>query len=162
MKAATAHTSTDNLDTRELLKVLTAFKKGDFSARMPVDKVGVPGKIADTLNEVLELNEKMAKEFAKISTAVGKEGKITQRANLGTAFGGWAECLDSVNGLIGDLVQPSTEVARVIGAVAKGDLSQTMSLEVEGRPLRGEFLHTARGYFGATQVVTHTYQIVRR
>src|SRR5208283_295387 len=60
------------------------------------------------------------------------------------AFGGWAECLDSVNGLIGDLVQPSTEVARVIGSVAKGDLSQTMSLEVDGRQLRGEFLHTAR------------------
>src|SRR6476620_6892861 len=144
MKAATAHTSTDNLDTRELLKVLNAFKKGDFSARMPVDKVGVPGKIADTLNEVLELNEKMAKEFAKISTAVGKEGKITQRASMGDHGGGWAACVDSLNTLIVDVVQPSTEVARVTGAVAKGDLSQNMALEVDGRTLKGEFLRTAR------------------
>src|SRR5206468_1214337 len=75
---------------------------------------------------------------------VGKEGKINQRATLGSASGRWAECLDSVNGLIGDLVQPSTEVARVIGAVAKGDLSQTMALEVDGRALKGEFLRTAR------------------
>src|SRR6476659_8221745 len=134
----------DALDTSILLKTLIAFKEGDFSVRLPVDKTGVPGKIADTLNDIFKLNERMASEFERISSAVGKEGKINQRASLGSASGGWAACLDSVNGLIGDLVQPSTEVARVIGAVAKGDLSQTMSLDVDGRPLRGEFLHTAR------------------
>src|SRR5215472_13661653 len=142
MKAEQA--TTESLNTRELLKVLTAFKKGDYSARMPVDKVGVPGKIADTLNEVLELNEKMAREFARISTAVGKEGKITQRASMGDHGGGWAACVDSLNTLIVDVVQPSTEVARVIGAVAKGDPSQNMPLEVDGRQLKGEFLRTAR------------------
>jgi HAMP domain-containing protein/signal transduction histidine kinase/DNA-binding response OmpR family regulator len=134
----------DALDTSILLKTLIAFKDGDFSARLPVNLDGVAGKIADTLNDIFKLNERMASEFARISRAVGKEGKISQRASLGSAFGGWAECLDSVNGLIGDLVQPSTEVARVIGAVAKGDLSQTMALEVDGRSLKGEFLHTAR------------------
>jgi HAMP domain-containing protein/signal transduction histidine kinase/CheY-like chemotaxis protein len=134
----------DALDTSTLLKTLIAFKDGDFSVRLPVDQTGVAGKIADALNDIFKLNERMASEFARISSAVGKEGKISQRANLGSAFGGWAECLDSVNGLIGDLVQPSTEVARVIGAVAKGDLSQTMALEVDGRSLKGEFLHTAR------------------
>src|SRR5580692_7272149 len=134
----------DTLDTSTLLRTLIAFKDGDFSVRLPVNLAGLDGKIADTLNDIFKLNERMASEFARISRAVGKEGKISQRASLGSAFGGWAECLDSVNGLIGDLVQPSTEVARVIGAVAKGDLTQTMSLEVDGRPLRGEFLHTAR------------------
>ena len=135
---------TDALDTSTLLKTLIAFKDGDFSVRLPVDQTGVAGKIADTLNDIFKLNERMASEFARISSAVGKEGKINQRATLGSASGGWAECLESVNGLIGDLVQPSTEVARVIGAVAKGDLSQTMALEVDGRSLKGEFLHTAR------------------
>ena len=123
---------------------MIAFKDGDFSVRLPVDQTGIAGKIADTLNDIFKLNERMASEFARISSAVGKEGKINQRASLGSASGDWAECLDSVNGLIGDLVQPSTEVARVIGAVAKGDLSQTMALEVDGRSLKGEFLHTAR------------------
>src|SRR5437762_211498 len=60
------------------------------------------------------------------------------------ATGSWSECIDSVNTLIADLVQPTTEVARVIGAVAKGDLSQMMALEIEGRPLTGEFLRTAK------------------
>ena len=135
---------TEALNTSTLLKTLIAFRDGDFSARLPVDQIGVAGKIADTLNDIFKLNERMASEFARISSAVGKEGKINQRASLGSASGRWAECLDSVNGLIGDLVQPSTEVARVIGSVAKGDLSQTMALEVDGRSLKGEFLHTAR------------------
>src|SRR5579863_3573176 len=131
-------------DTNRLLNTLVAFKRGNFSVRMPVNETGIAGKIADTLNDILELNEKMVSEFARISRAVGKDGKINQRASIGSVTGSWAECVESVNSLIGDLVQPSTEVARVIGAVAKGDLSQNMSLEVEGRPLRGEFLHTAR------------------
>src|SRR6202140_805816 len=131
-------------DTNVLLETLVAFKRGDFSVRMPVDLVGMDGKIADALNDILELNDKMANALDRISRSVGKEGKIAQRASIGSASGGWAACIESVNSLIGDLVQPSTEVARVIGAVAKGDLSQTMSLEVDGRPLRGEFLHTAR------------------
>ena len=134
----------DVLDTSTLLKTLVAFRDGDFSVRLPVDQTGVAGKIADTLNDIFKLNDRMAGELARIGSAVGKEGKIGQRASLGTAFGGWSKCLDSVNGLIGDLVQPSTEVARVIGSVAKGDLSQTMALEVDGRSLKGEFLHTAR------------------
>jgi HAMP domain-containing protein len=92
----------------------------------------------------LQAERAHGQRIRRISSAVGKEGKINQRASLGSVSGDWAECLDSVNGLIGDLVQPSTEVARVIGAVAKGDLSQTMALEVDGRSLKGEFLHTAR------------------
>ncbi|PYT25537.1 MAG: hybrid sensor histidine kinase/response regulator, partial [Acidobacteria bacterium] len=132
------------LNQKELLKVLTAFKRGDFSVRMPEDGVGLGGKISDTLNEVLELNENMCREFERISRAVGKEGKITQRAALGSNTGGWRSCIDGVNSLISDLVQPSTEVARVIAAVARGDLSQGMSTEVDGRQLKGEFLRTAK------------------
>src|ERR1051326_8101070 len=136
--------TSESLDQKELLKVLAAFKRGDFSVRMPEDGVGVGGKIADTLNEILELNENMCREFERISRVVGKEGKITQRAAMGSNTSGWRSCVDSVNSLISDLVQPSTEVARVIGAVARGDLSQGMSTEVDGRQLKGEFLRTAK------------------
>src|SRR6476620_4870071 len=135
---------TDSLSLKHFLKVLMAVKKGDFSVRMPTDLIGVAGKIADTLNDIIELNEKMAQEFQRISVMVGKEGKTTQRALLNPVTGGWAACIDSVNTLVGDLVQPTNEMARVIGAVAKGDLSQTIALEIEGRPLQGEFLHSAK------------------
>src|SRR6202158_269087 len=138
-----AETATKTVDTTELLNALVAFKSGDFSVRLPADRTGVGGKIYDALNEIFGQNEQMAEEFARISNAVGKEGKSTQRAGSITK-GGYAACVESVNSLITDLVQPSTEVARVIGAVAKGDLTQKMALEVEGRSLKGEFLHTAR------------------
>ena len=52
--------------------------------------------------------------------------------------------LRAINELIDDMVQPTAEVARVIGAVAKGDLSQTMTVEIEGRPLKGEFLRIGK------------------
>jgi signal transduction histidine kinase/CheY-like chemotaxis protein/HAMP domain-containing protein len=139
-----APAGTDVLDYRELLGALTAFKRGDFSVRMPVDRTGMAGKISDTLNEIFELNDRMLKEFERISRVVGKEGKINQRATIGIDRGGWSNCVEFVNGLIGDLVQPSTEVARIIGAVARGDLSQKMPLQVDGRTLKGEFQRTAR------------------
>jgi HAMP domain-containing protein/CheY-like chemotaxis protein/signal transduction histidine kinase len=134
----------ERLNPKELLNVLTAMKKGDFSTRLPSDQTGLAGKISDTLNEIIEMNQMMAQELGRISAVVGKEGKITQRAVLPGATGAWASCIDSVNTLITDLAQPTTEVARVLGAVAKGDLSQTMALEIDGRPLKGEFLRTGR------------------
>src|SRR5579871_6732057 len=140
----TAEIDATALDSSILLNTLMAFRDGDFSVRLPVDRTGVQGKIWDTLNDIFKLNGRMASEFARIASAVGKEGKIGQRANLGAASGDWAECIDRVNSLIGDLVQPTTEVARVIGAVAKGDLSQTMMLEIDGRPLKGEFLRIGK------------------
>ncbi len=128
---------------KELLRVLNAFRQGDFSVRMRRSG-GLDPRVVQTLNEIIELNQKLTHEFERISRSVGKEGRIAQRASLGPHGGAWRECVDSVNSLIGDLVQPSTEVARVIGAVAKGDLSQNMALEVDGRSLKGEFLRTAR------------------
>ncbi|MBD2777469.1 HAMP domain-containing protein [Iningainema tapete] len=133
----------DNLDLTQLLKTLFAVKKGDFSARMPIDRTGMAGKIADTLNDIIEQNERLTAELQRISNVVGKEGNITERATLGNVRGSWADCVKSVNTLITDLVQPTAETARVIRAVANGDLSQTIAPEIEGRPLKGEFLQTA-------------------
>src|SRR5262245_40519323 len=131
------------IDSTALLSALTALKKGDFSVRLPLDWTGIAGKVADTFNEVIELNERMAKELERISRVVGTEGRINQRASLGAVSGAWEDSIDSVNALIGDLVHPTSETARVIGAVAQGDLSQTMALEIDDRSLQGEFLRTA-------------------
>src|SRR5204863_153020 len=100
--------------------------------------------VADTFNEVVELNQRMASELERISRVVGKEGKLTQRATLGDVSGSWMDSIEFINALMDDLVHPTSETARVIGAVAQGDLSQTMALEVDDRPLEGEFLKTAK------------------
>ena len=131
-------------DVRLLLSALTALKKGDSTVRLPLDWTGLPGKLSETFNEVVELNEGMALELARLRQSVGKEGKLKQRANLGEVKGFWKDSVRSINALIDDLVHPTSETARVIGAVAQGDLSQTMALEVDDRPLQGEFLRAAR------------------
>src|SRR5881409_2789 len=134
----------EGIDEKLLLSVLTAFKKGNFAVRLPLEWTGIAGRIADSFNDVIELNEKMARELERLSKVVGKEGKITHRASLGGFSGAWAASLGSINALIGDLVHPTSEMARVIGAVAKGDLSQAMALDIDERPLEGEFLRTAK------------------
>src|ERR1700682_2178501 len=134
----------DGVDPKQLLSALSAFKRGDFSARLPDDWTGIGGKIADAFNDVIATNEKMSRELERISRIVGKEGRITQRASIGDVSNCWAGSIGSVNALIGDLVHPTSEMARVIGAVAKGDLSKTMETEIEGRPLEGAFLRTAK------------------
>src|SRR5881409_19086 len=134
----------DGIDQKVLLSVLTAFKKGNFAVRLPVEWTGIAGRISDALNDVIELNEKMARELERLSRVVGKEGKITHRAELGGFSGAWGASLGSVNALIGDLVHPTSEMARVIGAVARGDLSQAMALDLDDRPLQGEFLRSAK------------------
>ncbi|WUR11271.1 response regulator [[Empedobacter] haloabium] len=133
----------EELDLKLILSTLMALKKGDFSARMPSDWTGVSGKIADTLNDIIETNERIVRNVTEVSRVVGREGRLTQRAPVTNVSGGWATIISAVNTLIDDLVRPTTEMARVIGAVAKGDLSQTMALEVDGHPLKGQYLRAA-------------------
>jgi HAMP domain-containing protein/CheY-like chemotaxis protein/signal transduction histidine kinase len=146
--AKTPETEHHGIQANLLLQVLQATRRGDFTARMPADQMGVAGKINDTLNEVIEQNQMLVGELARITRLVGKEGKTSQRAALDGAQGGWREAIDAVNELVADLVQPTTDVARVIASVARGDLSQSVATEMEGRPLRGDFLRTARSVNG--------------
>ncbi|HEY6484999.1 MAG TPA: HAMP domain-containing protein [Candidatus Cybelea sp.] len=129
---------------RRLLAALRAFRRGDFTARLPLDLSGVEGEIAAVFNDCIELNAGLAKELEHVSTVVGREGRISQRASLGPVKGAWREYIESVNTLIADLTHPMAEAGRVLGAVAKGDLSQRMALEIDGRPLKGEFLHSSQ------------------
>src|SRR3954462_3074992 len=138
------------LDRAELLKALRQFKRGDFTVRMPLNLTGIDGEIAQAFNDVVELEEAKAAEIARVAELVGKEGRFNHRMTLPGATGAWADVIGSINALVSDVMYPvhevarvigsGGEVARVIGSVAKGDLSQTMVLEAEGRPLRGEAL----------------------
>jgi len=134
----------NHAELKQLLTALPAFKRGDFTTRLPEDWTGLCGKVADTFNEVVAINQQMSRELDRISRVVGKEGRINQRISLGAVSEGWADSIGSINTLIGDLVHPTSEMARVIGAVAKGDLSKTMATEIEGHSLQGEFLRTAK------------------
>jgi HAMP domain-containing protein/signal transduction histidine kinase/CheY-like chemotaxis protein len=142
--AAAVEAPQPELEKRAILGALRALKRGDFNVKLPSDLEGTDGEIADAFNEVVGLNRSLCKEVTRVRRAVGRDGRIGERAKLGNASGAWRECVDSVNELITDTVQHTAEISRVVGAVAKGDLSQTMQLQAEGRPLKGEFLHIAK------------------
>ena len=128
---------------QQFLMALQAMRDGDFSVRMAADSLGVEGKIADTFNEIIAANHRMAKEFERVGRVVGREGKIKHRVNLGIPQGAWGEMEGSINTLIDDLLWPTTEVTRAVAAVARGDLQETVRLEVDGQPLMGEFFRSA-------------------
>jgi HAMP domain-containing protein/signal transduction histidine kinase/CheY-like chemotaxis protein len=129
----------------QLISALTRFREGDFTVRMKLRSSDPRDReIAELFNQVAGLNEIVTDEFSRVARVVGKEGEITQRAKVQGAAGGWQKKLNAVNELVDDMVQPTTEVARVIGAVAKGDLSQHMSTEIDGRELKGEFLRIGK------------------
>src|SRR5215510_9999701 len=133
----------ESVDLHELLQALQAVRIGDFSVRLPGDRVGIAGKIADTFNEIVGANERMAEQLERVGELVGREGKTRHRVRFGLSEGAWGEMEQSINTLIDDLLWPTTEVTRVVAAVAQGDLLQTVRLDVDGRPLQGEFLQSA-------------------
>src|SRR6476660_3964416 len=135
--------SAEGRELQHLLRALQAMRMGEFSVRMAGDAPGLLGKIADTFNDIVSTNQHIARQLEQVGQVVGKEGRTRQRLRLGLATGSWGEMEDSVNSLIDDLLWPTTEVTRTIEAVAQGDLLVTMRLEVDGRPLKGEFLRSA-------------------
>src|SRR5688572_622414 len=125
----------DLQQNRRLLAALRELKRGEFGVRIPTDKAGIAGQIAETFNEVAELMERSTAELERVSVAVGKEGRIRERLSAGGEGGGWTKRTNAINTLIVDLVQPTEEIARVIGAVKQGDLTQRIALEQDGSPV---------------------------
>ena len=138
-----AQEAEDGFDLRHILHALQAVHFGDFSVRLPNDRSGLPGKVADTFNAIVAANQRMAQQLAHVGQVVGREGKTRQRVRLALSHGAWGEMESSVNTLIEDLLWPTSAVTQAITAVARGDLLQTVGLDVDGRPLQGEFLRLA-------------------
>src|ERR1700681_364648 len=133
----------ESADLSAILASLQTVRDGDFSVRLPGYWVGLNGKIADTFNEIVSANQQMARELTRVGQAVGKEGRTSERTRFNESRGSWGEMEVSVNTLVEDLLRPTTEVTRAIAAVAQGNLTQAVRLDVDGRPLEGEFLRSA-------------------
>ena len=127
-------------DLQELLEALRSARDGETGVRLSAQKTGVMGDVAKAFNGLADRREGLTDELSRVSRVIGREGRLTERAQLKNAKGSWADSVSSVNSMIDDLVRPTIEVSRVLDAVAEGDLSQKMSLKIEGQPVRGEFL----------------------
>jgi HAMP domain-containing protein len=143
VKGRPADIEKDLIDPTELLTVLLEVKRGNFETRMPINSVGLVGKVCDTLNEIISNNKKLVEEFSRARNTIGREGKLNERIIINEAEGEWRKGVDNLNALISDLVFPIREIDRVISAVAKGNLSQQIPVEVSDHLLQGEFARIA-------------------
>jgi len=144
INSATAKGPTGEARSKQMLAAMLAFRSGSFSVRLPSDWDGIDGQIAAAFNDVLACQDLVSREVGRLSQIVGKHGQLAQRMSVPGAVGGWAAIVNCLNSLLDDLVRPTIEVSRMIGAVTRGDLGQSMDLEVDERPLKGEFLRSAR------------------
>src|ERR1700710_143709 len=118
-------------DLEALLAALQAMRAGDFTVRLGGDQIGLAGKIADTFNDFVAANERMAEQLDRVGETVGRQGKTRHRVKFALTTGSWGEMESSVNSLIDDLLWPTAEMTRAITAVARGDLLQSVHLDVE-------------------------------
>ncbi|MES1247292.1 MAG: HAMP domain-containing protein, partial [Actinomycetota bacterium] len=126
-------------ELERLLHALEAARDGNFALRLPVAGKGIHADLCRAFNELADRRETLSKEVVRVGRAIGREGRLTERAHSPADAGHWADTTNAINTLIDDLVRPTTEVARVIDAVADGDLGQKMQLTIDGRPVKGEF-----------------------
>ncbi len=127
-------------DLQTLLDAIRSGANGDTGVRLDARKRGIVGQLNKAFNELADIRERTTDEIVRVATAIGREGRLTDRAELKRTQGSWRTSLEAVNAMIDDLSRPTLEVARVIDAVAEGDLSQKMQLKIEGRAVKGEFL----------------------
>jgi HAMP domain-containing protein len=138
-----ARSQSGSANLNAILMALQTIRDGDFAVRLPGAWVGVEGKLADTFNDIVASNQQMAQELRRVGQVVGKEGRTRERAKFHESKGAWGEMEVSINTLVEDLLRPTAEVTRAIAAVAQGNLTQIVRLDVDGRPLEGEFLRSA-------------------
>src|SRR5664280_3730718 len=122
----------DAFDGNVLLSVLAQVKRGDFAARMPLEWSGVAGEIAECVNDVIIANQALEVELARVCEAVGKQGNLSERVVLGESIQSWSGIVESVNGLIEALVDPTSDVQHVIVAVDKGEQDEGESADIGG------------------------------
>src|SRR5687767_5632850 len=132
------------LPRRQLLAALRALKRGELDARLPDDLGGVDGQICEAFNDLAAIIGGLSDEMLELREAVGREGRTKKRLRRGDTRGGWAQYVGSVNSMLDDLTAHTDEIARVVSAVSRGDLTQALDIQGVDEPLRGDFLKHAR------------------
>ena len=127
----------------ELLAAMQDVNAGDFSVQLPLHWDGIVGKLAESFNQIVAANRHMCHELGRVGEKVGRQGQTRQRMAPANGKGAWSVMELSVNSLIDDLVRPVETMTEAMAGVAKGDLTRSVPLEADGRPLQGEFLRSA-------------------
>jgi HAMP domain-containing protein len=120
---------------RNIANVTTAVAKGDLSKKITVDVKGEILELKDTINTMVDQLRSFASEVTRVAREVGTEGKLGGQAEVEGVAGTWKDLTDSVNSMAGNLTSQVRNIADVTTAVAKGDLSKKITVDVRGEIL---------------------------
>ncbi|MFI6787449.1 HAMP domain-containing protein [Nonomuraea sp. NPDC050383] len=123
------------LELRQLLAGLTAVRDGDFGTRLPDDAGGLLGEIALVFNGMVDQLSLFTSEVTRVAREVGTEGRLGGQAEVPGVSGTWKDLTESVNAMAGNLTSQVRSIAEVTTAVAKGDLSQKITVDARGEIL---------------------------
>ncbi len=126
-----------------VLEGLKAAGNGDFSVRLPKEGSALSSEVAGAYNALIDKTEGVTTEFVRVAKSVGREGSVTEPVSVGRVRGAWSVSIESFNAMTGEYAGRTREVARIINAVAEGDLSSKMALEIDAHPLKGDALRVA-------------------
>ncbi|MEV1203498.1 HAMP domain-containing protein, partial [Microbispora rosea] len=134
-RSARAAGGDPELDLRQLLAGLTAVRDGDFGTRLPEDGDGLLTEIATVFNGMVDQLSLFTSEVTRVAREVGTEGQLGGQAEVPAVSGTWKDLTDSVNAMAGNLTSQVRSIAEVTTAVAKGDLSQKITVDARGEIL---------------------------
>src|SRR5438445_11459124 len=120
---------------RDIAQVTTAVAKGDLSQKITVDVKGEILELKNTINTMVDQLSSFADEVTRVAREVGTEGKLGGQAEVEGVSGTWKELTENVNQLAGNLTSQVRNIAQVATAVARGDLSQKITVEARGEIL---------------------------
>src|SRR3989442_878955 len=123
-----------NLTTqvRNIAEVTTAVQKGDLSKKITVEVRGEILELKDTVNVMVDQLNAFASEVTRVAREVGTEGRLGGQAHIPGASGTWRDLTDNVNSMAGNLTAQVRNIAEVTSAVAQGDLSKKITVDVQG------------------------------
>jgi signal transduction histidine kinase/HAMP domain-containing protein/ActR/RegA family two-component response regulator len=120
---------------RSISQVSTAVAKGDLSQKITVSAKGEVAELADTINYLTETLRLFAEQVTRVAREVGTEGKLGGQAEVPNVAGTWKDLTDSVNSMASNLTAQVRNIAQVSTAVARGDLSQKITVAAQGEIL---------------------------
>ncbi len=120
---------------RNIAEVTTAVAKGDLSRKITVDVKGEILELKNTINTMVDQLNSFGSEVTRVAREVGSEGKLGGQATVKGVGGVWKDLTDSVNGMASNLTGQVRNIAEVTTAVAKGDLSRKITVDVKGEIL---------------------------
>ena len=153
-------------EVAEAVRTLRSVRDGDLRRRLDVRPGSPLAQLAVVVNEIVDREQSLHAELGRVAKAVGRDGRLGSRVAPGPGGGAWQRTVESVNGMLDNLVLPMQETGQVVELLAEGKLREAaaspIDLQVDGRTLRGDMLRQVRSVNRLTVQQLQLHETIER